>query len=84
MKILEHVNTKVKAMPMAMPLFAEVVTANAEQIPITILKIGFSFHKPLIKSLNNCMTKNSPPTGYILTILSSEAFIVSATAWKRL
>jgi hypothetical protein len=53
-KILEHVKTKVRARPIAIPFWAAVVTASAEQIPMTILKIGFSFHKPFTKSFTSC------------------------------
>jgi hypothetical protein len=46
--VLEQINTKVVAIPIPMPLMAEVVTANEGQSPNTKIKTGFSLMIPLV------------------------------------
>ena len=50
---LDPINTPVTAKPIAKPLMAEVVTAKTEHIPINWTNIGFSFIRPLKKTLDN-------------------------------
>ncbi len=50
--MLEQINTNDVARPIARPFIAALVTARVGHIPISNLKMGFSLHKPLVKSFN--------------------------------